>query len=607
MKKLLLGFLCFFFSFFAKAQTPVSDTAGHVIATVFPVFSHDSTSCLSTCAINFMVTIDTSYMGDSIMVVDTITHSLMHVAVNTTGVSPWTAYFSLSTYLSSVSDANISGGGVFFPGPVTKVIRGVDTAGYFNNSYAHYVSGPCNYGDISGRVYIDNNGNCTFDAGDVALNGVYISSPDYLTSPVSLITSTGYTDYSGNYVIHQQQSWMSNYVVTVPSSYLFIFPLSPCFTGSYAFTTLPQTGVDFPLQCGSSVDVQCYAESNSAVRLHTPFYIHPYVSNTGCDSVSGQLRVVKDSRTVYDAALSTYPPDMISGDTLTWNYTNLTNLTNGAYWNTMMSDIHLTADSTVVVGDTLCFRVYTGVPAGDLDPYNNDLTFCLPVVYSYDPNEKDVLPKGAGPQGYISPLTDSLIYTIHFQNTGTSSAYNVSVVDTLSSNLNASSLRILGTSNTMVPEWLAPGVVRFNFYGIMLPDSMSNEAASHGDIRFSVKLNAGLAPATQIKNTGYIYFDANPAVVTNTTLNTIMIPTYVNETPAVNPVKVYPNPAADNITVENLESGTLSILNMNGLVMLERTIANNKTVIDISKLPAGVYILKTIDNNNTTTKKFTKY
>jgi len=606
MKKLLLGSLCLFFSLFAKAQS-VSDTAGHVIATVFPVFSHDSTNCLSTCTINYMVTIDSSYVGDTIKVVDTVTHNLLYVTVNTLGASPWVAYFGLPSYLN-MSDGEISvGGGVFFPGPITKVIRGLDTAKYFNCNYSYIVPSPCNYGDITGTVYIDNDGDCTFSTGDVPLNGVYISSPDYLTSPAGSLTNYGYTNFSGNYLIHQQQSWMSNYVVTVPSSYLFIFPLSPCFSGSYAFTTLPQTGVDFPLQCSNSIDVQCYAESNSAVRLHTPFFIHPYVNNTGCDSVSGQMKLIKDSRAIYDASLSAYPPDMISGDTLIWNYTNLTNLTNGAYWNTMMSDIHLTADSTVIVGDTLCFRIYTGVPAGDLDPYNNDITFCLPVVYSYDPNEKDVLPKGAGPEGYISPLTDSVVYTIHFQNTGSSYAYNVKVVDTLSSYLNASSLKILGTSHLMDPEWLAPGVVRFNFNGIMLPDSTYDEAASHGDVRFSVKLNPGLTPGTQIKNTGYIYFDENPAVVTNTALNTIEITTNVNQASLPNNVKVYPNPATDNITVENLEGGTLTIVNMNGVVMLERNIVNNKTVIDISKLPAGVYVLKTTDNNNTTTKKFTKY
>ena len=158
----------------------------------------------------------------------------------------------------------------------------------------------------------------------------------------------------------------------------------------------------------------------------------------------------------------------------------------------------------------------------------------------------------------------------------------------------------------MSPEWLAPGVVRFNFNSIFLPDSAADEARSHGFVRFSIKLDAGLPAGTQIKNKGYIYFDANPPVVTNTTLNTLQATTNTNTVIAANDVKVYPNPASDKIIIENLQGGKLQLMAITGAVLIDQEITGNKTTIGINEFPNGVYILKIINNGNTTTRKFIK-
>ena len=584
-------------------------TSGRITVNVIAMPMHDSTTCASTCNVLYSITVDSSFIGDSVKIVDTNYASLIYSGANTTGASPWTFTAPISEYTPTLPDFAVSGGMVLFVGPVTKVICDYDTVAYITNNFPLAVSNPCQYGILGGNVYIDNNANCVFDSGDVHFGAVQLNIEDYLSSPTGSIpydiTATG-SPYS--YPI--QQSWMTSYTVALPAYYAFIFPYSPCFSGYASFIVLPDTSIDFPLLCTSNVDVQCYALSPGSVRLHRAVYMQPYVSNTGCDTASGQLYFIKDSRMVYDPSLSTYPADIVLGDTLIWNYSNLSNLSSGAYWNSFLSDIYLTPDSTVVVGDTLCFRIYTNIPAADINPSNNDYSFCLPVVYSYDPNEKDVTPKGIGAQGYIPGGHDTLTYDMHFQNTGSDYAYNVTVTDTLDSHVNAASLRILGTSANMTPQWLTSNVVQFNFNGIYLPDSSANEAASHGTVRVSVALNNGLAPGTQIKNTAYIYFDTNPAVVTNTTLNTIdtVVTTITGVSQTVVPaVKVYPNPATDNITVENLAGGEIMILNLNGSVIVSKQITNDKTSIDLANLPSGVYILKTVNNDGTTTTKFTKY
>ena len=599
--KFLLVFLCTLSAPSLKAQV-----VGDLDITWSPSMSHDSTQCASMGGVMFLITVHNSFLGDSIKIVDIGTSLLLHEEANTTGDSVWNIFYGLPMYVGYVTDDQITGGAAHFFGPDVKIVSGPDTAGPYHNSFSYFVTNPCIYGNVSGRTYIDNNGNCIYDLGDVALNAMLVTSTANLfgTGP-STIQKITTTDPSGNYNLTVRSSWMTNYNVTLPSEYYFIFPPTTCFTGPYVYTTLPHTGVDFPLLCTGSVDIECWAGSPGYAQPSRPFYMHPTVANIGCDSISGQLTLVKDHRVIYNAGLSTIPADWVSGDTLVWNYTKLTNLTGGAYWNCLQSHIHLTPDLTATIGDTLCFRIYADIPGTDINPLNNDYSVCLPVVAAYDPNAKEASPKGTGPTGLIPRTTDELTYTIHFQNTGTAAASYVGIIDTLDSHLDPTSLRVLSTSHHMIPEWLAPGVVKFNYDGINLPDSTSNEPASHGYVRFSIKLHSGLPSGTQIRNKGYIYFDGNPPVITSTATNTLEATTQIN-TLATNEIKVYPNPASDQITVENLQNGRVEILNITGSVLISQQITSNKATIAVNEFPTGVYILKTISNGNTTTRKFIK-
>ena len=49
----------------------------------------------------------------------------------------------------------------------------------------------------------------------------------------------------------------------------------------------------------------------------------------------------------------------------------------------------------------------------------------------------------------------------------------------------------------------------------MLPDSGVHFLGSQGFVKFSIDPKPGLLPNTPIYNIGHIYFDNNPAVVTN--------------------------------------------------------------------------------------------
>jgi len=603
MKKIFFLAICILSFACARAQT---FTSGHITVVRSDTMYHDSTTCASWCTVNYTITIDSAYLGDTVFIVDTAMHALAFGSpfVDTTGVSPWT--FTASINSGGWGDYGVVGGYIHFYNNVTKVVCGLDTLRYIVNNDSLSVTNPCHYQNVTGLVYIDYHSDCTYDSGDVQVCPAPVAGTENLSSPTGFMYLDGwYSSMDGYYGLRVQQSWMVNYTVFLPGYYSFIFPPSPCDSSSYTLDTLPAT-VNFAVHCSSNIDVQCNALSPGSVRLHNPFFLQPYVSNTGCDTAAGTLTFIKDSRVIYDSALSTRPADTVRGDTLIWNYSGLTNLAGGAYWNSFFSDIYLTMDSTVVAGDTLCFSGYTNIMPADIDPTNNSFAFCMPVVYSYDPNLKTVSPKGDGPEGYIPGGHDTLTYNIHFQNTGSSYAQTVKVIDTLDSHILASSLRVLGASFNMTPSWLAPGVIQFSFDNIFLPDSGVNFAASQGALQFKVALDSGLAYGTQIKNNASIYFDMNPPVVTNTTLNTISYPTKIDPVLANSGIYVYPNPATDLLYVDGLNGGEISILNLNGEVITKQVIASDKASVDVSKLPVGLYILKATSAHSTATTMFTK-
>jgi hypothetical protein len=105
---------------------------------------------------------------------------------------------------------------------------------------------------------------------------------------------------------------------------------------------------------------------------------------------------------------------------------------------------------------------------------------------------------------------------------GNGPAHDVIVRDSLDADLDVSTLEILDTSHPVTSVSLdADRVLSWSFLGIELPGVAEDEPGSHGFVRFAARPRAGLLAGTEIRNTAGIYFDQNPAVVTNTVVNTV--------------------------------------------------------------------------------------
>ena len=75
------------------------------------------------------------------------------------------------------------------------------------------------------------------------------------------------------------------------------------------------------------------------------------------------------------------------------------------------------------------------------------------------------------------------------------------------------------------------------------------------------------------------------------------------------PVRIYPNPAHNSVTIEVddiSQDARLAIFSVSGRKVLARQIMNSKTTVDISSLPAEIYFLRYSNNFSIYTGKFVK-
>jgi uncharacterized repeat protein (TIGR01451 family) len=145
---------------------------------------------------------------------------------------------------------------------------------------------------------------------------------------------------------------------------------------------------------------------------------------------------------------------------------------------------------------------------------------CQENIGSFDPNDKTGYPKGFCAAHYIRADQD-IEYKIRFQNTGTDTAFNIIIIDTLSNFLSPASVRPGSSSHPYEFELLGEGVVKFSFPSAMLPDSNINEPASHGFVKFTVSPQPNIPMGAVIENYAAIYFDFNDPVYTNTYRHTV--------------------------------------------------------------------------------------
>jgi uncharacterized repeat protein (TIGR01451 family) len=311
--------------------------------------------------------------------------------------------------------------------------------------------------------------------------------------------------------------------------------------------------------------------------------------NKGTETADLNIRFAIPDELEY---ISASPDPTFLLDTLYWNLNDIAPGTGG---NILVS---VKVDASVPIGTLIDLYGFIKVSEeGDANPADNETLVTVEVVGSYDPNDKAVFPSG-----FITPAmiadTARLEYTIRFQNTGNFPATFVRIQDTLSFNLDLTSLEILAASHPFSWKLLPHNVLDVYFDNINLPDSTSDERGSHGFVKMAINAKSSLRLADNIENRAYIYFDFNAPVVTNTVGSTVGFETGIKEPPKQLAMSVAPMPVKDilyiSVEVPDVQGNVfLSLYDARGsFISSQRSSSLTNIQMNVRDLPSGLYFLQ---------------
>lgn len=520
---------------------------------------------------------------------------------NIYGVSP-------SGYAYAFVHHTYSFAGTFTPRLIVTAPSGVSDTAYgraltFTNTCA----------TLNGALYMDTLSNCVKDPGESGLRWVPIV---VINTAIPDTINAGYCDYKGDYsfsLLPGSYTVMPNYSYTagagIAKANPFINAACPT-TGAYSLTVSGGGAYtkDFGYSCTtptvldatSNVSGGCFFPGDTTI-VSVWAGTAAWYSFYSCVSagLSTTLTVNLDPALTYVGSYYGAAPS-ISGSTLTYSLSSVSAL---SYF---YAGIVVKTATTATIGDTIRITSYIAPIGSVTDPNlaNNTHNYKKAVVSSYDPNIKEVYPAGYGTQGFI-PKNTPLTYTIHFQNTGTAAAKNITVTDVIDPNLDINTIHMLGATHNAT-FFKDGSSIKFRFENINLPDSGSNYIGSMGSITFGIKQKKDLVAGSKMQNTAAIYFDYNDPVITNTTLNTIVIPTSIENVALGNDVaSVYPNPANNtlNVKMEATKSFTVRMVDMLGRIAMTQNTENGEMSINTSSITNGLYILSISDKEGNQTNK----
>jgi hypothetical protein len=358
-----------------------------------------------------------------------------------------------------------------------------------------------NYGRVTGKIYTDNNLDCNWNVGEAPV-------------PWRAVTITpgpfqAMADINGDYSV-----WLP--LGSYDLDFHPAFPITnTCVLSGQRSVSLTTNGQVLQNESFGTSTIAYFDAYTilGGLRLrpgfHAARYVHVY--NNGNTPIPNALvKLVKPSFASFGSSFS-HAPAYISGDTVAWNLTNISN--------SVVLTYQVYCPPGIAIGTP--YTVSSFVVTSPIDYFlsNNTSTCEELVVGAWDPNDKRVFtPSGADADGDITASDTMLTYIVRFQNTGTDTAYNVYVRDTLDlPNLDMNGFRIVGATHPYQVTMSSGGQLEFAFPNIMLPDSGANQMGSNGSLTYQVAPKAGLPLGTVISNSASIYFDFNAPVKTNTT------------------------------------------------------------------------------------------
>ncbi len=435
---------------------------------------------------------------------------------------------------------------------------------------------------LEGVIYSDINNNGQQDVGESGLPNQFVkieSSGGYVISDTEGNFSFRPVEGENTIAILLKDFWEQG---STPLSYTFTYPN----------TSLPSFEIGLKWKVVKDIAVSL---SGNTLRPGFDSWFYLSAKNEGSATSSTTLALNYDSKLNFIS--SDIAPSVNHAGHLEWALVDLQSLQSKSI------QLLFNLPESVPIGTLIKNAVTTTTLEGETDLTDNLDSLKTIVTGSWDPNDK-LVAEGILEERFVE-IGSKLTYTIRFQNTGTDTAFVVRIKDEIDPNLEITSLEILASSHP-INYSLEEKILRFRFPGIKLVDSVHNEPASHGYVKYRIGALSSIKNNTVVKNSASIYFDYNESVVTNEVSNK-----FVNELPveiiagtkdqSLEKSWVYPNPAnkviniSSNILSQYTQAELISSLGSTNKKFDLSGGSNGELQID--DIPSGLYLIRLSGRN----------
>ena len=500
-------------------------------------------------------------------------------------VSFFDSEFLVYVNLKNGNSSNIGLGEGFYETPNVELVC-VDEIDTFNTWYFQQLevlnatlSTNCNFGNDQPNVVY---GSVKYDI------GLGCNDPSAVIVPNTLVTANvngedygTITDANGDYTLYTDEG--NNTLTALSANMNFTFtPASQQvnFTG-YG----NQTTIDFCAEAATTINdlsVAFLPINNARPGFSSNYQI--VVTNNGTTSLDGEILLT------YDENLQTFivasPSETATTtNTISFSFTGLDPFQSD-YINLQFLNAQ---PPTLNGGDSLDFNIEITTSVIDDNPSDNEFTYSQEVVNSFDPNDKRVL---EGTEVYIEEASNYLHYMVRFQNTGTANAQKVVVKDTLSDNLDWSSLQMVSASDDYQVNIVNGNALEFVFDNIDLPFEDADEEGSQGYISYKIKPKQGIVVGDIIAGDAAIYFDFNEPIITNEVSTEIIENLSVAAKELSSRIQLYPNPTEHVMYIENNSSEKIDQVGVYTITGQQILVENKAQQINLSSLNTGIYFVK---------------
>ncbi|MGV3695691.1 DUF7619 domain-containing protein [Flavobacterium sp.] len=472
-----------------------------------------------------------------------------------------------------------------------------------------------NFSNRSGLISITQSNASEVGAGSYDCSGIRLNA--FLDSNTNGTQDSGEPNFPlGQFHYQVNNNGTEHAIISSTGSYILydpavnnLYDLSYSINGDYSnqyttpagFTNVTvssgsMTTYNFPVTAVQNYnDLGVTIVPQSAPRAGTSYTIRVVYTNNGNQTIPSGMLLFNNAAVTTISAISQSGTTPVANG-FTYAFSNLLPFESRE----IIVTLSIPPLPGVSLGQLLTNTVSVTPPVGDTVANNNVNSSTEAVIGAYDPNDKM---EGHGEKILHSSFTsaDYLEYTIRFENNGTAGALDITVTDTLDNSLDETSLAMVASSHSHSLDRVGSELT-WKFNNIQLPVSVPNTDIGKGFIKFKIKPKPGYAIGDIIPNNASIYFDTNPAIVTNT-FNTEFVAALGNGLFTENSIILYPNPAKNtvNIALQNSTEiiGEITIFDIMGKKVHQvSNVASNQLTIDVGNLSKGMYLVEITTENH---------